>query len=83
MLVTKRKVQTDSLTILDLEKQTDLLKKKILREVSSILSMSTFCISDINCVKVLTSRVSQETYGKENLFFFLVLIRCGDFSIEV
>ena len=32
--------------------------------------MSTFCISDINCVEVLTSRVSQETYGKENLFFF-------------
>ena len=35
--------------------------------------MSAFCISDINCVEVLTSRVSQETYGKENLFFFFLM----------
>ena len=46
--------------------------------------MSTFCISDINCVEVLTSRVSQETHGKENLFlFFFNAFKCDDYSMEV
>ena len=36
--------------------------------------MSTFCISDISCVEVLTCRVSQETQGKKNLFTFECLI---------
>ena len=38
--------------------------------------MSTFCISEINWVEVLTNRVSRETYGKENVFTFLLLIWC-------
>ena len=38
--------------------------------------ISTFCISDINCVEVLTSRVSQETYGNGKSFLFLMLMRC-------